>query len=72
MQQVPMSSAPAQQQPMLAGVQMAQAGQPGKYVAYLTVTENQETRKLNADVEILLQSLFKYSRVRGSFLSLRI
>lgn len=72
MQQVPMSSAPAQQQPMLAGVQMAQAGQPGKYVAYLTVTENQEARKLNADVEILLQSLFKYSRVRGSFLSLRI
>uniref|UniRef100_A0A8C2TDB0 Mediator of RNA polymerase II transcription subunit 8 n=1 Tax=Coturnix japonica TaxID=93934 RepID=A0A8C2TDB0_COTJA len=30
MQQVPMSTAPAQQQPMLAGVQMAQAGQPGK------------------------------------------
>ncbi|XP_065529653.1 mediator of RNA polymerase II transcription subunit 8 isoform X1 [Lathamus discolor] len=30
MQQVPMSGAPAQQQPMLAGVQMAQAGQPGK------------------------------------------
>ncbi|POI36136.1 hypothetical protein CIB84_000116 [Bambusicola thoracicus] len=63
MQQVPMSSAPAQQQPMLAGVQMAQAGQPGKYVAYLTVTEKQEARKLNADVEILLQSLFKCSQI---------
>ncbi|NWW24223.1 MED8 polymerase, partial [Aleadryas rufinucha] len=30
MQQVPMTGAPAQQQPMLAGVQMAPAGQPGK------------------------------------------
>ncbi|XP_071421603.1 mediator of RNA polymerase II transcription subunit 8 [Pithys albifrons albifrons] len=29
-QQVPMTGAPAQQQPMLAGVQMAPAGQPGK------------------------------------------
>lgn len=72
MQQVPMSSAPAQQQPMLAGVQMAQAGQPGKYAAHLTVTEKWEARKVNADVEILLQSPFKYYRVRGSFLSLRI
>lgn len=30
LQQVQMAGAPSQQQPMLSGVQMAQAGQPGK------------------------------------------
>lgn len=52
MQQVPMTGAPAQQQPMLAGVQMAPAGQPGK-VLYLRSVEIQGPRKTNADVKIL-------------------
>lgn len=59
MQQVPMTGAPAQQQPMLAGVQMAPAGQPGKEVPYPRSVEIQGTRKTNADVEILPQSPFR-------------
>lgn len=65
-----MSGAPAQQQPMLAGVQMAQAGQPGKYAAYLRVVEKLGARKINAGAEILPQPPFKYNQVRGSFLAL--
>lgn len=37
MQQVQMSGAPNQSQPMLGGVQMPQAGQPGEHQAYLRV-----------------------------------
>lgn len=59
MQQVPMTGAPAQQQPMLAGVQMAPAGQPGK-VPYLRSVEIQGPRKTNANVDILLQSPFSW------------
>lgn len=64
-----MSGAPAQQQPMLAGVQMAQTGQPGKYVTYLRAIEMQGARKANVDAEILPGSPFRYNQVRSSILA---
>ena len=39
LQQVQMAGAPSQQQPMLSGVQMAQAGQPGKATRTGLVTD---------------------------------